>query len=102
MPHLRCLIPMLAFAAMVFMLAGCAHYKAPPAPGTKVVFQDVVRETQRPCPVAVPERPGTLERPLPEDAGRLVDLLTAKLKEWAGPGGYGDQADAALRTCTKD
>lgn len=70
-------------------------------PAVKVVYQEVVKEVQRPCPVTKPVTPGKLDRPLPADPARLVDLLVAKLLEWAGPGGYGERADSAIETCTK-
>jgi hypothetical protein len=69
--------------------------------GTKVVYQTVEKEVQRPCPVTVPTKPAPLAKPLPSDPARLVDLLTAKLIEWAGTGGYGERADDALKVCTK-
>lgn len=87
---------------LVLTLALLACDLPRPEPATKVVYQDVVKEVPRPCPVTVPKRPGPLARPLPESSARLIDLLTAKLYEWAGEGKYGDQADAALRTCTKE
>lgn len=92
----------LAFAALVMaalILAGCGDH--PQSAGTKVVYQTVYKETQRPCPVTKPERPAPLARPLPADPGALVDVLTAKLEEWAGKGKYGDRADAAIDTCLK-
>lgn len=70
--------------------------------GTKVIFKDVQVEVPRPCPVTKPAPPSPLVRPLPSDPARLVDLLVAKLIEWAGPGGYGERADAALDTCIKE
>lgn len=78
-------------------LAACATTR----PGVEVRFQEVVKEVQVPCPVTKPQRPGPLARPLPEDPGRLVDVLLAKLKEWAGDGGYGERADDAIETCIK-
>ena len=84
---------------MALALAACAKT---PQPGIEVRTVDVVREVARPCPVTVPERPGQLARPLPTDAVRLAATLALKLAEWAGPGGYGERADAALKTCTKD
>jgi hypothetical protein len=78
----------------------------PQSVGEHVVYKDRLVEVQRPCPVKRPVRPGDakthgLARPLPTDLGALVDLLLAKLKEWDGPGKYGDQADTAITTCTK-
>ncbi|AHE55992.1 hypothetical protein [Sphingomonas sanxanigenens] len=72
-----------------------------PSPGIRVETVEVVREVQRPCPVTPPVRPAPLERPLPADAAALAALLGARLAEWAGPGGYGDRAAAALAICTK-
>jgi hypothetical protein len=75
-------------------------------PGERVVYKTVNVEVPRPCPVKNPVRPGDakthgLARPLPTDLGALVDVLLAKLKEWDGPGKYGDQAAAAIATCVK-
>lgn len=83
-----------------FVLVGCGAAR-PQSPGMKVEYQEVVKEVPRPCPVARPARPSPLTRPLPEDPGALSSLLIAKLKEWAGAGGYGEKADAAIRTCTR-
>lgn len=88
---------MRAIVILALMLTACTT----PQVGTKVVYQEVVKEVQRPCPVVKPPLPEKLARPLPSNPARLVDLLTAKLIEWAGPGGYGERADAALTTCTK-
>lgn len=88
--------------APLLVLAACAGRATSPAPGIQVITKEVKVEVQRPCPAKKPVKPEMLERPLPSTAGRLVDLLTAKLAEWAGPGGYGEKADAALSICTKD
>jgi hypothetical protein len=69
--------------------------------GEKVIYQDRLVEVPRPCPVTKPVKPKPLARPLPADPARLIDLLAGKLLEWAGPGGYGERADAAITTCTK-
>lgn len=90
--------PGIIFALLV-SLAGCGE--KPESAGTKVVFQRVEVPVQRPCPVTKPARPAPLARPLPTDPARLVDMLVAKLQEWAGAGGYGERADAAITTCTK-
>ena len=82
----------------VLLLAGCAHVAAP-TPAVEVRYQTVTREVQQPCPVAVPQRPAPLATPLPSSVEQLAALLGAKLAEWAGPGGYGERADAAIRTC---
>jgi hypothetical protein len=90
--------------ALAVTLSGCNEH--PQSIGEHVVYQDRLVEVPRPCPVKKPARPGDakthgLARPLPTDPGALVDVLLAKLKEWDGPGKYGDQADAAITTCTK-
>lgn len=76
-------------------LAACTT----PEPGVRVEYQEVVKEVLAPCPVTRPERPAPLAKPLPTAPRALIDLLTAKLLEWAGPGGYGEKADAAIETC---
>lgn len=81
-------------------LTACATTQtSPPAVEIRTVVKTV--EVAKPCPVTIPERPAPLARPLPADAVRLVALLGAKLVEWAGPGGYGDRANAAIETCKK-
>lgn len=82
--------------AAMLLLAGCAHDAAP---GIAVRTVEVIRPVQAPCPVIRPVRPTPLERPLPADSMALAALLGAKLAEWAGPGGYGERADAALGVC---
>lgn len=91
---------------MIFAAAACILLSAwsctpPQSAGTKVIYQTVEKEVTRPCPVTRPERPAPLAKPLPKDPARLLDLVVAKLTEWAGPGGYGERADAAIVTCTK-
>lgn len=94
---------LIATAAFVLalVLTGCAHSPVP-APAVQVVYQDRLVEVPKPCPVTAPERPAPLERPLPETPAQLIDVLTAKLAEWSGPGGYGDKASAAIATCTSE
>lgn len=82
----------------VISLAGCASGITPP-PAIEIRTVTKTVEVQKPCPVTIPQRPAKLATPLPNDAVRLAALLGAKLVEWAGPGGYGDRADAALRKC---
>lgn len=85
--------------AATMLLTSCAH--APVlVPATRVVYKDVVVQVQRPCPAKVPKRPDPLAKPLPTDLGPLLDVVSAKLEEWAGKGAYGEKADAALKTCT--
>lgn len=86
--------------ALIVLLAGCGTGVTPP-PAVEVRTQTVIKEVAKPCPVTIPERPAPLAKPLPTDAVRLAALLGAKLVEWAGPGKYGERADAALRQCTK-
>lgn len=83
-----------------FLLSACATTGDPsPAVSIKTVTRTV--EVQRPCAVTKPVRPLPLARPLPDDMGRLLALVSGKLAEWSGPGGYGERADAAIDTCTK-
>lgn len=79
------------------LLTACATTE----PGIKVEYREVLKEVQRPCPVTKPVTPPPIARPLPTDPARLLDLVVAKLSEWAGPGGYGERADAAISLCTK-
>lgn len=83
-----------------FCLTGCAtDQSGPPAVRIETVTRTV--EIQRPCAVTKPVRPAPLARPLPDDMGRLLALVSGKLAEWSGPGGYGERAEAAIDTCTK-
>lgn len=87
----------IALAALA--LAGCAHN--PRAVDVRV--QERLVEVQRPCPVTVPPRPAPVDAAtLPADARDALRIVTAKLLEWAGAGGYGDQAAAALAICVGD
>lgn len=93
----------LAFAALVMaamIIAGCDG-EHPRSVGEHVVYQEVLKEVPRPCPVTKPARPAPLAKPLPTAPRALIDILTAKLKEVLGGGGYVDQADAALDICTR-
>lgn len=85
--------------AVALLMAACGGER-PAAISDQVHIQTVVKEVQRPCPVTRPARPAPLARPLPDSPRVLIDVLASKLEEWAGPGKYGDQADAALATCT--
>jgi hypothetical protein len=92
----------LAALALALTLTACGTDQArPTTPGEHVIFKDRFVEVQKPCPVTKPVRPAPLARPLPADPGALVSLLTSKLLEWAGPGGYGESADSKLDTCLK-
>lgn len=83
----------------VLLLAACAGRNEPPR--VRIEYQDRLVEVTKPCPVEKPERPAKLARPLPETPAQLIDVLVAKLTEWAGPGGYGEKADAAIEACVK-
>lgn len=87
----RIILPCLALSA-------CCAKPTPPAVEIRTVTKTV--EIQRPCAVTVPKRPAPLGS-LPTDLAKLAATLGAKLSEWSGPGGYGDQADRAIRTCTE-
>lgn len=84
----------------LLLLASC-HTVPTPSPAVRVEYQTVDREVQRPCPVAVPQRPAPLPTPLPSDLGQLAAVLGGKIVELLGPGGYVERADAAIRTCTR-
>ena len=100
MKHAPASSPALAATAMLAaLLAGCAT-KGPLPPAVEIQTVTVTKEVMRPCPVTIPQKPALLARPLPKDAVQLAALLAAKLIEWAGPGGYGERADTALKTCT--
>lgn len=89
-------------AALLFAtlaITGCGAVQTRPAVEIRTV--EVVKETQRPCPVSIPPRPTPLARPLPSDSVALAALLGAKLVEIMGPGGTIDRYEAALRICTK-
>lgn len=77
-------------------LAGCATTGQP----TRVETVEVIKEVQVPCPAQRPARPAPLG-PLPADLETLAALLAAKVKEYAGPGAYADQADAIMARCTQ-
>ena len=83
------------------MLSACATTRGS-LPAVEIRTVEVVKEVQRPCPVAIPERPAPLVRPLPEDSTQLSALLGLKLAEYAGPGGFADRVLAALVLCTKE
>lgn len=90
----------LAVLVAALALAGCgADTGARPAVEVKVVERVV--EVPKPCPVKRPARPAKLARPLPADSIATLALVTAKLLEYDGPGGFADRALAALETCTK-
>jgi hypothetical protein len=81
------------------LLTGCFGKDEPPR--VRIEYQDRLVETVKPCPAEKPERPAKLARPLPGTPAQLIDVLVAKLTEWAGPGGYGEKADAVIDSCIK-
>lgn len=87
-------IPVISAALLLISCATAAP------PGIRAETVEVVREVQRPCPVTKPVRPKPIGA-LPTDLQALAAVLGGKLLEWAGPGGYGDRAEAAIDTCTR-
>lgn len=83
-----------AIATLALVLAACAHSPAP----VEVRIQERTVEVLRPCPVEAPERPAPLDT-LPDNAVDALRMVTAKLLEYAGAGGYADRAEAAIGVC---
>lgn len=79
----------------LFLLAGCAHQQ-----GVRVETVEVVKEVQRPCPASKPDRPAPVGA-LPSNARDALRIVTAKLLEYVGPGGYAERAEKAIDICTK-
>lgn len=86
------------YLPLCLLLTACV---SPALPGIEVRTVEVVRETMKPCPADKPARPEKVGR-LPTNAVDAVYVLSAKLLEWSGPGGYGDKADAALTICKSE
>lgn len=86
-----------AVAAIALLLTACAHDPA----AVEVRIQERTVEVLRPCPVEAPARPVPLET-LPDNAVDALRMVTAKLLEYAGAGGYADQAEAAIGVCAGD
>lgn len=88
--------------AATTLLCSCAAH-APrtvvyPSSGTVIVKAPKNKK----CQIIKPEQPEPLKRPLPlEDPQKLIDLLTVKLDQWAGPGGYGDKIEKAIDICNR-
>lgn len=91
----------IAAAAAIILCLPAAMCGERPEPGIQIRTVEVVKEVQRPCPVTKPSRPAPLAKPYPSDAVQLAAALTAKLLEYAGPGGYAERADAAIDRCVK-
>ena len=90
------LVPALIYG---LALAACASTQ----PAVEVRIQRETVEVMRPCPVVVPVRPSPLTRAeLPASAADALRIAIARLLEWQGAGGYGEQADAALDVCTRE
>lgn len=82
---------------LALLLTGCGDN------GRLATELPIVKETvevARPCPVALPPRPTPIGT-LPDQLVALAATLGAKLKDYAAPGGYADQAEAAIRTCQR-
>lgn len=88
-----------AIIAAACLLSACAHTNGPPVVEQRTV--EVVREVQKPCPAERPKRPDKLVQPLPTDGVQLAAVLSVKLLEYAGPGGYADRAEAFFDECLK-
>lgn len=86
----------IAVLVAALALAGCATTGQP----TRVETVEVIKEVQVPCPAQRPARPAPLG-PLPTDLETLAAILAAKVREYAGPGGYADQSDAIMARCTQ-
>jgi hypothetical protein len=87
--------------AVSLFVGGCATDGAStPRPAVEIHTVTRTVEVPRPCAVKKPDRPGPLLMPLPTDAVALAAVLALKLREYAGPGKYADQADAAIAICT--
>ena len=89
------------FGIMIIVTCVTLTSCATPEPGGRVEFREVLKPVRAPCPVTKPTPPAPLAKPLPTSPARLVDLLTAKLLELMGPGGYVERSSAALDICTK-
>lgn len=89
-----------AVVASAIFVVGCATTPKPCPPSIpKVETVEVVREVQKPCAVSEPTKPSPLTKPLPSKSDALIAILTQKLLQWAGPGGYGERASQAIETC---
>lgn len=86
---------------LLFLLAGCATTPRPCPPSLpRVEVKEVIREVAKPCPVTIPAKPAPLAKPLPTKSDALIAVLTGKLLQYAGAGGYAEKADEAIRLCT--
>lgn len=85
---------------LLISLAGCATDPKPcPLAPVKVQTVEVVRTVQKPCAATRPAMPAKLPRPMPTGSDAVIAVLTDKLAEWAGAGGYGERADMAIADC---
>lgn len=87
--------------ATIFLLSACTSDGQDAHPAVDMHTVTVVRETMRPCPVTIPQRPAKLASPLPPDGVALAAELALKLAQYSGPGAWADQMEARLRTCVK-
>lgn len=81
-------------AFSLLLLAGCAHTPG----GVEVKTIEVVKEVMVPCPAQAPARPTPLGA-LPDLAEDALRIVSAKLLEYAGKGGYADKAEDAIKLC---
>lgn len=107
---MRCLL-----CAIAILLVGCAsnspnkHVEPTKAASKKVTVStsyknsdEVITVKGRRCRLVNPTQPKDLPSSLPYDKPmELIDILTAKLYEWAGPGGYGDKVSKVINDCTR-
>lgn len=87
---------LLCFVLVPFLMCSCAA--SIPSPSAT----EIVVVAQKKCYIVKPAQPKDLSRPLPiENPKKLIDLLTNKLNEWAGPGGYGDKVERMTVKCPR-
>ena len=81
----------------LLLVYGCTTVK--PVQPVSVQAVERVVEVQVPCAAEAPARPEPIER-IDEYAVDAVRQLAAKLLEFVGPGGYVDQSEAAIDSCS--
>lgn len=96
----------LLIAVAAILVGSCASHTPQTKNTTQTRVVTVVKTVKAPkakkCIVAKPVRPKSLPDTLPfESPKTLIDILTNKLNEWAGPGGYGDKVEKAINVCNR-